>query len=112
VAGLRSLLVVPATSQAEVLAETLQRASAFAPLCCALTHYDEARSLGGALSALIRTQLPLALVGDGPLVTDELRPARAPRLIARARELASLTANHADEDLLARRYGGNINAAA
>jgi flagellar biosynthesis protein FlhF len=112
VAGLRSLLVLPATIQAEVLAETLRRASAFAPLCCALTHYDEALSLGGALSALIRTQLPLALVGDGPLMTDELRPARAPQLLARARELARLTANHADQDLLARRYGGKINAAA
>lgn len=112
VAGLRSLLVLPATSQAEVLAETLRRASAFAPLCCALTHYDETLSLGGALSALIRTQLPLALLGDGPLMTDALRPARAPQLIARATELARLTANHADEELLARRYGGRINAAA
>jgi flagellar biosynthesis protein FlhF len=112
VAGLRSLLVLPATTQAEVLAETLRRASAFAPLCCALTHYDEALSLGGALSALIRTQLPLALVGDGPLMTDELRPARAPQLIARATELARLSSNHADEELLARRYGGRINAAA
>ena len=112
VAGLRSLLVLPATTQAEVLAETLRRASAFAPLCCALTHYDEALSLGAALSALIRTRLPLALVGDGPLMTDELRPARAPQLIARATELARLAVNHADEDLLARRYGGNINVAA
>jgi flagellar biosynthesis GTPase FlhF len=77
-----------------------------------LTHYDEALSLGGALSALILTQLPLALVGDGPLMTDELRPARAPQLIARATELARLSSNHADEELLARRYGGRINAAA
>jgi len=112
VAGLRSLLVLPATTQAEVLAETLRRASAFAPLCCALTHYDEALSLGGALSALISTQLPLALLGDGPLMTDELRPARAPQLIAHATELARLGANHADEALLARRFGGKINAAA
>ncbi len=112
VPGLRSLLVLPATSQADVLAETLRRASAFAPRCCALTHYDEAMSLGGACSALIRAQLPLALLGDGPQLTDELRPARAPQLIARAVELARLSAIHADEDLLARRYGREINAAA
>jgi flagellar biosynthesis protein FlhF len=112
VPALRSLLVLPATTQADVLAETLRRASAFAPRCCALTHYDEAMSLGAACSALIRAQLPLALVGDGSQLTDELRPARAPQLIARAAELARLGANHADEDLLARRYGREINAAA
>ena len=112
VPGLRSMLVLPATTQADVLAETLRRASAFAPRCCALTHYDEAMSLGGACSALIRAQLPLALLSDGSQLTDELRPARAPQLIARAAELARLSAIHADEDLLARRYGREFNAAA
>jgi flagellar biosynthesis protein FlhF len=112
VPGLQSLLVLPATTQGDVLAETLRRAAAFAPRSCALTHYDEALSLGGALSALIRAKLPLALLSEGSQLTDELRPARAPQLIARATELARLNANHADEDLLARRYGGEINAAA
>ena len=112
VPGLRSLLVLPATSQADVLGETLRRASAYAPDCCALTHYDEAMSLGGACSALIRAQLPLALLGIGPQPTDELHAARAPQIIARAVELARRNDIHADEDLLARRYGREINAAA
>ena len=112
VPGLRSLLVLPATSQADVLGETLRRASAYAPDCCALTHYDEAMSLGGACSALIRAQLPLALLGNGPQPTDELHAARAPQIIARAVELARRNDIHADEDLLARRYGREINAAA
>ena len=112
VPGLRSLLVLPATSQADVLGETLRRASAYAPDCCALTHYDEAMSLGGACSALIRARLPLALLGIGPQPTDELHAARAPQIIARAVELARRNDIHADEDLLARRYGREINAAA
>ena len=112
VPGLRSLLVLAATNQADVLAETLRRARAFTPRWCALTHYDEAMSLGGACSALIGAQLPLALLGDGSQLTDELRPARAPQVIARAAELAHMSAIHADEELLARRYGREINAAA
>lgn len=112
VPGMRSLLVLPATSQADVLGETLRRASAWSPHCCALTHYDEAMNLGGACSALIRAQLPLALLGNGPQPTDELHAARAPQVIARAVELARANATHADEDVLARRYGREINAAA
>ena len=109
---LQCLLALPATTQADVLAETLRRSQACAPQSCVLTHYDEALNLGAALSALIRAQLPLALLGDGSELTDELRPARAAQVIARAAELARQSANTADAELLARRYGGEINAAA
>jgi flagellar biosynthesis protein FlhF len=109
---LQCLLALPATTQADVLAETLRRSQACAPQSCVLTHYDEALNLGAALSALIRAQLPLALRGDGSELTDELRPARAAQVIARAAELARQSANTADAELLARRYGGEINAAA
>jgi flagellar biosynthesis protein FlhF len=112
VPDLRCLLVLPATMQADVLVETLRRASSCAPHSCVLTHYDEALNLGAALSALIRAQLPLALLGDGSELTDQLRPARATQIIAQAAELARHSAHTADAELLARRYGGEINAAA
>jgi flagellar biosynthesis protein FlhF len=79
--------------------------------CCALTRLDEAVSLGGVLSALVRSQLPLAYLCDGPVIPDNLRPARAHQLVARAVELSRQAQGCADDELLARRYGGSINAA-
>ena len=55
---------------------------------------------------------PLALLGERAQLTDELRPARAPPLIARAATLARLGVRHADVAQLARRCGGQLNAAA
>ena len=79
--------------------------------CCALTRLDEAVSLGGVLSALVRSQLPVAYVCDGPRIPDDLRPARAHQLVARAIELARQAQGCADDELLARRYGGSVHAA-
>ena len=60
----------------------------------------------------VQGPLDFAIVPTALLLATLSRPARAPQLIARATELARLSANHADDDLLARRYGGRINAAA
>ena len=64
--------------------------------------------------AVVNVSRPLdfAIVPTALLLATLSRPARAPQLIARATELARLSANHADDDLRARRYGGRINAAA
>ena len=56
--------------------------------CCALTRLDEAVSLGGVLSALARAQLPVAYCCEGARIPEDLRPARAHQLVARAIELA------------------------
>jgi flagellar biosynthesis protein FlhF len=109
---LRSMLILPASTQAGVLDESVRRARPYAPDCCAVTRCDEAVSLGGVLSTLVRTRLPVALLSDGPRIPDDLRPARAHQLVARAAELARLAHAHADEDLLAQRFGGEVNAAA
>ncbi|HTP39020.1 MAG TPA: flagellar biosynthesis protein FlhF [Steroidobacteraceae bacterium] len=110
--ALRSVLVLPASAQGGVLEETLEQYQRLAPCCAVLTRVDEAALLGGALSALVRAQLPLALVSEGPNIPEDLRPARSHQLVARAVEL-SRNANHsADEDLLAHRYGGSRNVAA
>jgi flagellar biosynthesis protein FlhF len=110
--SLASMLLLPASTQAGVLDELVRRAAPFAPRCCAVTRFDEAVSLGGVLSTLVRTRLPLALVSDGPRVPEDLRVARAHQLVARAAELARDARAHADEDLLARRFGGHVHAAA
>ncbi len=109
---LSSMLVLPASFQAGVLEEAVRRAAPFSPRCCAVTRFDEAVSLGGLLSTVVRSQLPLALVSDGPRIPEDLRAARAHQLVARAAELAREDRAHADEDLLGRRFGGYVHAAA
>jgi flagellar biosynthesis protein FlhF len=49
---------------------------------------DEATSLGGVLSVLIKHGLPLAYTGDGQRVPDDFHPARAHQLTAHALLLA------------------------
>jgi flagellar biosynthesis protein FlhF len=110
--GLALLGVLPASAQAVVLEEGARRLRQLEPAALVLTRLDEAASLGGALSALARTRLPVALLSDGPRIPEDLRPARAHQLVARAVELARESGASADEDLLAHRFGGTRNVAA
>jgi flagellar biosynthesis protein FlhF len=110
-AELQLMLVLPASAQSGVIEECITHFGAGVAHCCALTRLDEAVSLGGVLSALCRSTLPVAYVCDGPAIPDDLRPARAHQLVARGIELARQGQGRADDELLARRYGGNVNAA-
>jgi flagellar biosynthesis protein FlhF len=64
------------------------------------------------LSPLARSQLAIAYCCEGPRIPEDIRPARAHQLIARAMELARQAQVCADDDLLARRYGRSVHAAA
>lgn len=108
---LQIMLVLPASAQSGVVEEAVTHFGPGVSHCCALTRIDEAVSLGGVLSALARSKLPVAYCCEGPRIPDDLRPARAHQLIARAMELARQTQTAADDDLLARRYGGSVHAA-
>ncbi len=109
--ALQLMLVLSSSAQSGVLEEAVCNFGQPVAHCCVLTRLDEAVSLGGVLSALARTQLPVAYVCDGPVIPDDLKPARAHQLVARAMELSRQAQNCADDDLLARRYGANVNAA-
>lgn len=109
--GLQVMLILPASAQGGVVEEAVNNFGLGVSNCCTLTRVDEAVSLGGVLSALARSKLPLAYCCEGPRIPDDLRPARAHHLIARAVELARQAHNCADDDLLARRYGGSVHAA-
>src|SRR6185436_9549847 len=102
---LESSLVLSAAAQAGAIEQSLERFAAARPTTCCVTKLDEATSLGGTLSALIRTKLPLAYLSDGQQVPEDLSPARSHQLIARAVELSKKAGAHADEDLLQRRFG-------
>jgi len=104
--------VLSAAAQAGAIEQSLERFAAARPTTCCVTKLDEATSLGGTLSALIRTKLPLAYLSDGQQVPEDLSPARSHQLIARAVELSKKAGAHADEDLLQRRFGAVAHALA
>jgi flagellar biosynthesis protein FlhF len=109
---LQIMLVLPASAQGGVVDEAVDHFGDGVADCCTLTRVDEAVSLGGVLSALARSRLPVAYCCEGPRIPEDMRPARAHQLVARAVELARQAQHCADDDLLARRYGGRVNAAA
>jgi flagellar biosynthesis protein FlhF len=104
--GVETSLVLAASSQAGVLEEALQRFAAARPASCVLTKLDEAASLGGVLSLLIRTRLPIAYLSEGQRIPEDLIPGRALQLVVRALALARSASAVADEELLQRRFGG------
>ncbi|HEX4377872.1 MAG TPA: flagellar biosynthesis protein FlhF [Steroidobacteraceae bacterium] len=111
-AHLQAMLAVPASAQSGVIGDAVENFGIGTASCCVLTRLDEAVSLGGLLSSLAVSQLPVAYCCEGIRIPEDIRPARAHQLVARAIDLARQSQINADDDLLARRYGRNIHAAA
>jgi flagellar biosynthesis protein FlhF len=107
---MESALVLGASTQAGAIEETLKRFAPANPACCVLTKLDEAASLGGALSALIKARLPVSYLSEGQRVPEDLRPARALELVSTAVRLAKASGAAADEELLRRRFGKTAHA--
>ncbi|MBM0108345.1 flagellar biosynthesis protein FlhF [Steroidobacter sp. S1-65] len=105
-------LVLSAAAQAGAIEEAVQRFAPAQATTCMLTKLDEATSLGGAISTLIRARLPVTFVSEGQRVPEDLAPARAHQLIARAVDLSRKSGASADEDLLRRRFGTVAHAIA
>jgi flagellar biosynthesis protein FlhF len=103
-------LTISAGAQAGVLEESLQNFAVFAPRAVMLTKLDEAASLGGALSALATAGVPLSYVSEGPRIPEDLAPARAHQLVARAVLLSRIHDASAGDELLARKFGGVASA--
>jgi flagellar biosynthesis protein FlhF len=82
--GIRTYLVLAANHQRAGLDETVQAYAAARPQGCILTKLDEATSLGEAISVVIQRRVPVAYLGDGQRVPEDLRPARPESLVSRA----------------------------
>lgn len=109
---LESMLVLSANAQAGAIEETVARFAPARAVGCILTKIDEAASLGGVLSVLIKAQLAIAYLCDGQRLAEDIRPARAHQLVVRALQLSRVSGATADEDLLSRRFGGISHAIA
>jgi flagellar biosynthesis protein FlhF len=110
--GLETALVLSASTQAGAIEEAVKRYAKAKPASALLTKVDEAASLGGILSVLADSAIPVSYVSEGQRVPEDLRPARALELVSRAVQLAKATGAAADEDLLRRRYGDVAHALA
>jgi len=100
-----TLLVLSATLHSSVLDETIQAFSSVALEGAILTKLDEAASLGGVLSTVIRQHLPLMFITDGQRVPEDLHPARAHSLVQQAAQLMIHDALPTDA-IMAERFGG------
>lgn len=105
-ARISTYLVMAANSQASDLDEVVHRFGATPLDGGILTKLDESTRIGGALSVIIRSQLPLAFVTDGQRVPEDIQAARADRLVLRAMQMARQHPMVMDDSTLAMRFGG------
>lgn len=84
---IRSLLVLPATSQRRVLQETIDHFRRIPLSGCVLTKLDESLSLGELLSVTIENALPVTYLADGQRVPEDIRQASGKYLVSKASEL-------------------------
>ncbi|HEV2538888.1 MAG TPA: flagellar biosynthesis protein FlhF [Frateuria sp.] len=102
---LRACLVLAANAQAQSLEDAVRAYLPIKPHAAILTKLDEAPSLGGALSVLIRHRLALDYTTDGQRVPEDIAAADARLLVCRAAQALKGHAPAADEALLAERFG-------
>jgi flagellar biosynthesis protein FlhF len=102
---IHTLLVLSATLHSSVLDETIRAFSGVVLEGAILTKLDEAVSLGGVLSTVIKQHLPLMFVANGQRVPEDLCPARAQDLVQQAAELAR-SRDLPDDSVMAQRFGG------
>jgi len=108
---LTTLLTLSATTEGTALEKAVDLFSVTRPDACLLTKLDEAASLGGAISAVVHSGLPLAYLTDGQRVPEDLSPARAHPLVERAAELLDSYPADCDSNYVALSYkGGSRNA--
>lgn len=81
-------LVLAGTTQGSDQEEILRCFGEAQPSAAIVTKVDEATRIGGALSALIRHQLPLAYICDGQRVPEDIQSARPDQLVLRAMQAA------------------------
>lgn len=102
----RPYLVLPANAQRRALDESVTAFSRLPLAGCIVTKMDEAASLGGLLSVVIRHGLPIAYSTDGQQVPEHLRRASARNLVRRAHELISPQDEEMEDEMFAQHLNG------
>lgn len=101
------LLALPAQAEGQALEEIVRAFTRANPSACILTKIDEASSLGGVLSAVLRHQLKIAYVCNGQKVPEDMHAAQQKRVwLARvAQQMKQQSPTTRNEAYLARHFG-------
>ncbi len=102
---LRACLVLAANAQASSLDEAVRAYLPLQPQTCIVTKLDEAPSLGGVLSVLIRHRLLLDCTTDGQRVPEDISAADARLLVVRAAQTQRRLTSTEDDVEMAERFG-------
>ena len=98
---IKPYLVLSANAQLSTLDEVIIAFKAANPVGCILTKLDEAASLGGVLSALLKHQLAAAYYSDGQKVPEDLQSANAAGLVKLAIQQAKKHREPIEDEFLA-----------
>lgn len=108
---IKTYLVLSANAQLPTLDESIRLFKKANLAGCILTKLDEAVSLGGVLSAMIKHHLPAAYVSSGQRVPEDLRPARARELVDEAIRHMKRYHENADDDFMAVSFTSGVEQA-
>jgi len=98
-------LVLSATTGASGLDEVVRSYKSTNLHGCIFTKLDETANLGGALATAIKHTLPVAYVGDGQRVPEDVHRARAHNLVNRCVAIARQFGEQPDNEILAEAFG-------
>ncbi len=98
---IKPYLVLSANAQVSSLDEVISVFKKASPAGCILTKLDEAASLGGIISAVIKHQLPIAYVSNGQKVPEDIKPARARELVDEMLSYAKQFKQTTDDEFMA-----------
>jgi len=108
---IKTYLVMSAATQQSGLDEAVRAFQRVQLSGCILTKVDEAARLGDALSSVIHSRLPLAYIGDGQRVPEDMHPARAHGLISRAVALLQHNPAQLEDTYMAQAFAGKVSHA-
>jgi len=103
---IKSYLVISASSQQQVLDETVNAYKKAFLDGCIITKLDETLSLGGALSTIARHKLPISYISDGQRVPEDLHRASAVELIKSSVAMMNQAKIELDDNVVELAYGG------
>jgi flagellar biosynthesis protein FlhF len=107
-AGAKVYLTLPAQGEVHALEEIVRSFGTVNPAACILTKVDESASLGAAISTTLRHELPIAYLGTGQRVPEDLHAAHVRKvwLIHLAIKLKNAAPPNINERYLARHFAG------
>ncbi|MDH5484940.1 MAG: flagellar biosynthesis protein FlhF [Gammaproteobacteria bacterium] len=108
---IKSYLVLSANAQLPTLNEVIKSFKAANLAGCILTKLDEAVSMGGVISALIKHHLPVSYVSHGQRVPEDLEPARARELVHEALDHMKHHREKTDDEFMAVAFSSDVSHA-